>query len=174
LILRDRLLAGVMKAKIPILIFCFFSTFITSPSFSQPPGMGMRKWGGEAPCWRASDLDLSQEQRKNLELIQQAYFREAQLLRAQLFTKRLELRELLIGPAVKIESIRGKNSEIIELQSKEEERSVEYLVKVKNLLTPEQLQKWCPEQEFPAFRHRMHGTGPMGPMQPRKTFPPPE
>jgi hypothetical protein len=36
------------------------------------------------------------------------------------------------------------------------------------------LQKWCPEQEFPAFRQMMYGPGPMGPMHPRKTFPPPE
>ena len=172
--LQDGLPAGVMKAKIPIFIFCFLFTFVTSPSFSQPPEMGMRKWKGEAPCWRASDLDLSREQRKNLELIQQAYFREAQLLWAQLFTRRLELRELFVSPTIKIESIRAKNSEIIELQSKEEERSVEYLVKVRNLLTPEQLRKWCPEREFPAFRHRMHGAGPMGPMHPKKTFPPSE
>ena len=163
-----------MKSKIRALIPCFLLIFAASSSFSQPPGMGMRMWRGEAPCWRASDLDLSQEQRKNLELIQQAYFREAQLLRAQLFTRRLELRELLIGPTIKIGSIRAKNSEIIELQSKEEERSVEYLVKVRNLLTPEQLQKWCPEQEFPSFRHRMYESGPMGPKHPRKTFPPPE
>jgi Spy/CpxP family protein refolding chaperone len=136
--------------------------------------MGMRKWRGEPTCWKASDLDLSQEQRKSLELIQQAYFREAQLLRAQLFTRRLELRELLTSPTIKIESIRAKNSEIIELQSREEERSVEYLVKVRNLLTPEQLRKWCPEREFPAFRHRMYGSGPMGPMHHRENFPPPE
>jgi len=151
-------------------MFCFLFCLAAVPSFSQPPGMGMRGWRGEAPCWRASDLNLSPEQRKNLELIQQFYFRETQLLRAQLFTRRLELRELLIGPGTKIESIRAKNSEIIELQSKEEERSVDYLVKVRNLLTPEQLQKWCPEQEFPAFRHRMYGPGPM---HPRNTFPPP-
>ncbi len=136
--------------------------------------MGMRKGRGEDPCWRAAELDLSREQRKNLEGIQQAYFREAQLLRAQLFTRRLELRELLVSPTVKIESIRSKNLEIIELESRQEEKSIEYLIKVRNLLTPEQLQKWCPEQEFPAFRHMMYGTGPMGPMHPRKTFPPPE
>jgi len=174
LTLPDGLLAGVMKVKISLFVFCFLFIFATSSSFSQPPGMGMRKGRGEPTCWRASDLDLSQEQRKNLELIQQAYFREAQLLRAQLFTKRLELRELLTSPTIRIEPIRAKNSEIIELQSKEEERSVEYLVKVRNLLTPEQLRKWCPEQEFPAFRHRMHGTGPMGPMHQRETLPPPE
>ncbi len=168
------LLVGAMKLKTQILIFCFLLIFAASPSFSQPPEMGMRRWRGEGPCWRASDLDLSQEQMKNLELIQQAHFREAQLLRAQLFTRRLELRELLISPTIKIESIRVKNSEIIELQSKQEERFVGYLIKVRNLLTSEQLRKWCPEQEFPAFRQRMHGTGPMGPMHPRKTFPPPE
>ena len=163
-----------MKSKIQILIFCFLLIFAASPSFSQPPEMGMRKWRGEGPCWRASDLDLSQDQRKNLELIQQVFFREAQLLRAQLFTRRLELRELLVSPAAKIESIRTKNLEIIELQSKHEEKAVEYLIKVRSLLAPEQLQKWCPEQEFPAFRQMMHGSGPMGPMHPRGTLPPPE
>ena len=168
------LLVGAMKLKTQILILCFLFIFAASPSFSKPPRMEMKKWRGEGPCWKASDLDLSQEQRKNLELIQQVYFREAQLLRAQLFTRRLELRELLISPTMKMESIRSKNSEINELQSKHEERSVEYLIKVRNLLTSEQLQQWCPEQEFPPFRQMMYGTGPMGPMHPRKTFPPPE
>ncbi len=165
-----------MKSKMCILIFLFPLIFTASLAFSQPPGMEMRKWRTENPCWRASELDLSREQRKNLELIQQSYFREAQLVRAQLFTRRLELRELLVSPTVKIESIRSKNLEIIELVSKQEEKAIEYLIKVKNLLTPEQLQKWCPEEEFPAFRHMMRGTGPMGmgPMHPRRTFPPPD
>ena len=152
-----------MKLKTTILLSCFILTLMTSPSFSQSPGMGMKKWRGEGPCWRASELNLSQEQRKNLDLIQLTYFREAQLLRAQLFTKRLELRELFINPTIKIESIRVKYLEIIELQSKQEEKAIEYLIKVRNLLTLEQLQNWCPEQEFPAFRQLMYGTGPMGP-----------
>jgi Spy/CpxP family protein refolding chaperone len=125
--------------------------------------MGMRKWRGEGPCWRASELNLSQEQRKSLDLIQQTYFREAQLFRLQLFTKNIELRELLTNPTTKIESIREKYYEIIELQSKQEEKAVEYLIKVRSLLTLEQLKNWCPEQEFPTFRQMMHGTGPMGP-----------
>jgi Spy/CpxP family protein refolding chaperone len=163
-----------MMFKIRVLIFCLFIILMATSSFSQPPGMGMRRWRGESPCWRASDLDLSPEQRKSLELIQQAFFREAQLLRAQLFTRRLELRELFVTPTIKIELIRAKNSEIIELEAKQEERSAEYLIKVRNLLTPEQLQRWCPEQEFPAFRHMRYGAGPMGPMDPKKIFPPPE
>ena len=152
-----------MNIKIKILIFCFLILFATTSAFSQPSGMGMRKWRGEGPCWRASELNLSQEQRTSLDLIQQTYFREAQLFRLQLFTKNIELRELLTNPTTKIESIRGKYSEIIELQSKQEEKAVEYLIKVRGLLTLEQLKNWCPEQEFPAFRQMMHGTGPMGP-----------
>ena len=135
------------------------------------PGMGGKSWRGEGPCWRASELNLSQEQRKGLDLIQETYFREAQLIRAQLFTKRLELREFLINPTLRIESIRVKYSEIIELQSQQEEKAIEYLIKVRNLLTPEQLQNWCPEQEFPHIRQMIYGTGPMGSMPPKKTYP---
>jgi Spy/CpxP family protein refolding chaperone len=152
-----------MKIKIKTLIFCFLILFATTSSFSQPSGKGMKKWRGEGPCWGASELNLSQEQRKSLDLIQQTYFREAQFIRTQLFTKRLELREFLINPTIKIESIRVKYFEIIELQSKQEEKAIEYLIKVRNLLTLEQLQNWCPEQEFPAFRQMMYGPGPMGP-----------
>jgi hypothetical protein len=72
------------------------------------------------------------------------------------------------------ESIRVKTLEIIELQSKQEEKDFDYLIKVRNLLTPEQLKDWCPEQEFPAFWQKMHGMGHMGPMHPKKTFPPKE
>jgi Spy/CpxP family protein refolding chaperone len=125
--------------------------------------MGMRPWKGEGPCWSASELNLSQEQRKGLDLNQQTYLREAQLIRAQLFTKRLELREFLTNPTIKIESIRMKHLEIIDLRSKQEEKAIEYLIKVRNLLTLEQLQNWCPEQEFPSFRQMMYGPSPMGP-----------
>lgn len=158
---------GTMRIKIQPLIFCLFFILTASLSFSQPAGKGMKKWKGEDPCWRASELNLSQEQRKELDLIQQAYFQEAQLLRLQLFTKRLELRELLTNPTVKTETLRGKTSEIIELQSKQEEKAIEYLIKVRNLLSPEQLKAWCPEQEFLFFRQMMHGIGPTGSMSPK-------
>ena len=160
----------MMKSAI-ILLFTsfFFAILLTSPSFPQGsgmrhgPGMGMRPWKGEGPCWNASELNLSQEQRKGLDLTQQTYLREAQLIRAQLFTKHLELREFLINPNIKIESIRMKHLEIVDLRSKQEEKAIEYLIKVRNLLTLEQLQNWCPEQEFPSFRQMMYGPSPMGP-----------
>jgi Spy/CpxP family protein refolding chaperone len=159
-----------MKLKIQLLISVFFFVLAASPSLSQPSGMGMRRWRGENPCWRASELNLSHEQRQGLDLIHQTHFRETQLLRLQLFTKRLELRELITNPTAKTESIRGKNSEIIELQLKQEEKFLEYLIKIRNLLSPEQLRDWCPEQEFPASRQMMHRPDLMTPMRPEKDF----
>lgn len=157
------------SATIIVLTLCSFVLLLVPPSFPQGQsmrhgsGMGMRPWRGGGPCYIASELNLPQEQRKALDLIQQTYFQEAQLIRAQLFTKRLELREFLINPTIKLESIRLKYSEITELQSKQEEKAIEYLIKVRNLLTLEQIQNWCPEQEFPFSRQGMPGTGPMGP-----------
>ena len=154
-----------MKLKIQILTFFLLFAFMTSSAISQS-GMGMRRWRGEGPCSRASELNLSQEQRKTLDLLQKTYFREAQLLRLEILTKKLGLRELLTNPSVKVETIRGKTSEIAELQSKQEEKGFEYLIKVRNFLSPEQLKTWCPEQEYPYFGQMMPGRRPMGPNRP--------
>jgi Spy/CpxP family protein refolding chaperone len=165
-------MAFIMKSKLYLLFSCFLMILIPSPAFSQPsemrmgPGMGIRHWRGENRGWRASELNLSSDQAKELDLIQQVYFRETQLLRAQLFSKRLELREILANPTTKIESIRSKYSEINEIQSRFEEKTIEYLIKVRNLLTPEQLKSWNPEEEFPLFRRMM--PGPMEPMHPKR------
>ncbi len=166
-----------MKFKLNLIFSFFFLILLLSPAFSQPSGMrpspemGMKHWRGENRGWRASELNLSADQTKELNLIQQTYYQETQLLRATLFSKRLELREFLTNPTVKKEAIRSKYSEINEIQSKFEEKAVEYLIKVRNLLMPEQLKSWNPEEEFPFFQPMMQGPNPMGPIRPRKNLP---
>jgi Spy/CpxP family protein refolding chaperone len=163
-------MAFTMKSK--QYFFCFLMILIPSLAFSQTsemrmgPGMGIRHWRGENRGWRASELNLSSDQAKELDLIQQVYFRETQLLRAQLFSKRLELREILTNPTTKIESIRSKYSEINEIQSRFEEKAIEYLIKVRNLLTSEQIKIWNPEEEFSLFRRIIPGF--MEPMHPKR------
>lgn len=170
---------AVVNFKILALILFLLLLLFLSPSFSQPsdtrygPGMGKMHRRGESPCFRASELNLSPDQMKELDLIQQAYFRETQPLRTELFSKYLELKEYLTNPMIKMESIHAKNSEIIQLQSKLAEKAIYYLTKVRTLLTQEQLRIWCPDQEFPLFRRTMHGPGLTGPLLPRKS-PPPE
>lgn len=152
------------------LILAILVVFPIGPSLSQPQGIGigLRPWRGEVKCWKASELNLSQEQSKGIEALQQTFFRETQLFRAQIFAKRLELRELLTNSNSKVEGIRSKFSEILEHQVKLEEKSIDYLMKVRSLLTQEQLKNWCPEIEFLSFRRMMLGPESMGPLPPRR------
>jgi Spy/CpxP family protein refolding chaperone len=129
---------------------------------------GIQQWWREDQCLRASDISLSQDQMKGLDLIQEAYFKEIRLLRIQLFSKQLELRDILTNPILKNEAIRAKYREINELQLKLDEQTMEYLLKLRNLLTKEQLKIWCPEKEFSFLREMMQVHGLMHPMHPRK------
>ena len=148
---------SILTTIVSLLLFISFVplTFSQPMGKKSPPGMWGRPWRGEGPCWRALDLAPSRDQTRGLEQAQQTYLRETQLLRAEIFLKRLELREIFTDPASKGESILSKYSEMNQLQSKLEEKMIEYLMKVRNLLTPEQLKNWCPEQEFPLFRRMM-------------------
>lgn len=157
------------KLTISLLLLIFL---LPVASYSQPGGM--RQGRKDPRCLRALELDLSSEQAKSLDLLQQTFRRETQLLRAQLLTKRIELRELLTNPASNTESIRTKYLEAVEIQTRMEEKAFEYLVKIRALLTREQLKSWCPEQEFPFFHRLMPGHSPMGPRSPRKPHPPEE
>jgi hypothetical protein len=160
-----------MNLKITVFSLTLLLLFPMS-SYSQ--SKGMKPWRKDARCWRASELNLNSEQTKELNLLQQTYLRETQLLRAQLITKRLELRELLINPSVKLESVRTKYGEVVETQSKMEEKAIEYLLKVRGLLTHEQLKLWCPEDEFPLSQRMMPGHRPMRPMDSIRRLPPEE
>jgi len=134
--------------------------------------MGIQHLGGEERGFRASELDLSPEQAKELESIQQTYFRETQMLRAQIFSKRIELRNHIKNPNATIRSIRSKYLEINEIESRFEEKALEYLIKVRTLLTPDQLRNWNPEEELPLLRLRIRGSEPMGHIHPRRRFNP--
>jgi Spy/CpxP family protein refolding chaperone len=169
----------MLKLKVITVVFSLLLVFSASLALSQPgaprpvagPGMGMRQWKGENKCWKASDLNLSSDQVKGLDLINQAYLKETRPLRNELFSKRLELREFLTNPTIKGESIQLKNSEVLALESKIGEREIDYLMKVRSLLTQEQLKNWCPEQEFPFLRGMMQRPEFMGPMSPKKMPP---
>jgi Spy/CpxP family protein refolding chaperone len=166
---------GNKKRNLVLPVLMIVLGFSITPSFSQHsgtgryPGAGGKFWRGETSCWAASELSLSQDQAKGLDSLQQTFLRELQLLRVQLFSKRLELRELLTNPSTKIEVIRAKSSEIQEFQTRVEEKSIDYLIKVRGLLTPEQLKNWCPEFDLPSPRRMMQGSDTTGPFPPRRS-----
>jgi hypothetical protein len=165
-------MAGGQKMKLGVILISVFLLHFAAPGFPQPSGMRMnpemRARRGEAQCWRALDLNLSPEQLKEVKLIQQAYLKETQLLRAQIFAKRLELRESITNPNTKPEVIRLQHGEIAELENRSEEKVIDYLLKLRYLLTPEQLKIWCPEKEAPFFRRMGQGHGMMDTWPQRK------
>ena len=145
------------------------SAFPQTPGSKTTLGMGMRQWRPDNRCWKASDLNLSPDQTKTLDLISLAYMNDTRLLRTEIFSKRMELREFLTNPSIKPEFIQHKTAEIIALGSKLEERAIEYLMKVRSLLTQDQIKNWCPEQEFQFLRGMMQRPEFTGPINPRKT-----
>jgi Spy/CpxP family protein refolding chaperone len=159
--------------KLKIAVFSLILIFLL-PIFSHAQPMGMRPWKKETRGGRASELNLTSEQAKELNRLQQTHLQETQLLRAQLITRRLELRELLTSPSVRTESIRVKYVEVVETQSKLEEKTIEYLIKVRGLLSHEQLRLWCPEEECPLSQRMMPGHRPMRRMNPMRALPPEE
>ena len=164
-------------AKVRTIITVFsFVLLLPICSFSQTPAakptlrMPMRPWMGENNrCWKAADLNLSPDQTKGLALINQTYATEIRPLRIELFSKRMELREFLMNPATKPESIQHKTTEIIALESKIDEREIDYLMKVRSLLTQEQIKSWCPEEDFHFLRGMMQRPEFTGPINPRRT-----
>lgn len=148
------------KVYIALLVFSLFFLHDGPNSFSQHMG---RPWKKGTPCWKASELNLSLEQKKQLESIQQIFFRDTHRIRAELLSKRLEFRELLLNPNIKIEAVRSKYLEIDALQSKLDEKVVDYLIQVRALLTEEQIKNWCPEEEFFVFRPMRHRPGLISP-----------
>ncbi len=148
------------KICIALLFVHLFFLLHAPPSSSQHMG---RPWIKGTPCWKASELNLSLEQRRQLESIQQVFLHETHRIRAELFSKRLEFRELLLNPGIKIEAVRSKYLEMDGLQSKLEEKVVEYLIQVRTLLTEDQIKNWCPEEEFTLMGGRRHRPGLMSP-----------
>jgi hypothetical protein len=98
---------------------------------------------------------------KEYDQIYQTHLRETQLLRAQLFAKYLELRESITNPTIKAELVRSRHEEIADLEFKVEGKVIDYLLKLRSLLTQEQLKNWCPEKELPFQREMRRGPGMM-------------
>jgi Spy/CpxP family protein refolding chaperone len=96
---------------------------------------------GQDAYWKSSDLGLTETQKKTLENLQQAYSSEAFPLRMELMSLRFELRHLIRDPNVPSMTLLEQQRKISELQGKLESLSLSYQIKVRSVLTKEQLQQ---------------------------------
>ncbi len=62
-------------------------------------------------------------------------------------------------------------TDVEKLKPVDSAKSIDYLMKVRGILTQEQLRSWCPELEIPFFRRMMQRPDLKGPMNPKRMPP---
>ncbi len=95
-------------------------------------------------------LDLDGEQKEAIEKIGRMYGEQMSGFQRDLMRKRLELQSVFRNPQADEQKIRAIAQEVSQLQDKYLTTMIEHQIKVRALLKPEQLQKWCTFQE-PCF-----------------------
>jgi Spy/CpxP family protein refolding chaperone len=95
-------------------------------------------------------LDLDAEQKEAIEKIGRIYSEQINGFQRDLMRKRLELQSVFRNPQADEQKIRAIAQEVSQLQDQSLTTMIEHQIKVRALLRPEQLQKWCTSQE-PCF-----------------------
>jgi len=129
--------------KIIFIIAGFLVLFFASSGFAQRgESYGRRNFPlSESPCWTKAYLEATPEQLKSLENLQRSFYKEISGLRNQHMNLRYELRSLLDSPNPDRRMILEKQNQFSGIQMKMDQISIQYLLKARALLTPEQLSK---------------------------------
>jgi len=88
-----------------------------------------------------NSLNLTEEQKKEIEKIIFNFQKETIELESKLKVLELEIRELFLQPNIKFEDIQGKLKEEANLEVELKGKAVETYFKIRDLLTPEQQSK---------------------------------
>ena len=89
----------------------------------------------------ASNMNLTDDQKAQLQSRHDAFMAEMNPLRDELFSKKMELRELWTKADPSQAEISAKQQEIREIQSRMQEKATEYQLECRQMLTPEQREK---------------------------------
>lgn len=112
-----------------------------------PPGFGPwfgRGFGG--PTFGVPPIpDLTPEQSERIQALRDRFLEEIELLQQALYTKGTELRTLWSSPDPDAAAVTAKQKEILDVQSKFQEKATTLGLEIRKVLTAEQL------AELPAF-----------------------
>ena len=89
------------------------------------------------------ELGLSSEQRSAIERINAEHSAHVARLRDELLERRLEVEALLKDPKATEETIRDKAGEMVRAHNRLQEKMTDYQLRLRTILTPEQLRRWC-------------------------------
>jgi Spy/CpxP family protein refolding chaperone len=94
-------------------------------------------------CMPVEDLDLDGEQKAAIEKIDRIYNEQKTVLQTDLMRKRFELQSVFRNPQADEQKIRAIAQEVSQLQDQCLATMIEHQIKVRALLRPEQLRRWC-------------------------------
>ncbi|NOZ56360.1 MAG: Spy/CpxP family protein refolding chaperone [Calditrichaeota bacterium] len=167
---------NVAVAVLVSLLLVTSGVVLAQPGMPKGPEMG-RVW---------AQLNLTDEQRKQIQELRLKLAKETLPLRNELGVKRLELKELMMADKPNLKAIEGKIDEIKKLEASLQKKRVENRLAVRSILTPEQQEKLAKLRRMGRMMHHgkkgmrrpgcMHGRGMMphhpmpgpGPMPPEK------
>jgi Spy/CpxP family protein refolding chaperone len=129
-----------------------------------PVQRGMGSVQGHPPCWLPEDLHMTAEQMEKLKSIQGSYLNDITSLRNDLLNKRYELKRLILDPTSNADDIRAKQQEVFVLETQIQEKQIDYQLKVREILTPQQFRLWISRYQvgFGPRRGYRHGMGMRG------------
>jgi Spy/CpxP family protein refolding chaperone len=122
-----------------VLLLCL-PGILTAQKLNQAPRRA--SWPGYG-CVSAGDLNLTGDQSVAMEQLDRIYGEQMSSLRGDLMRKRLELESVFRNPRADEQKIRTIAQEVSELQCRCLATTVDHQLKVRALLKPEQLLKWC-------------------------------
>ena len=126
--------------KLGLLIAVLILGASSAWGFGGPGGMQGGHGYGMNPYF-ASNMNLTDDQKGQLQSRHEAFMAEMNPLRNELFSKKMELRELWTKANPNQAKISAKQQEIRELQNQMQERATEYQLACRQMLTTEQREK---------------------------------
>jgi Spy/CpxP family protein refolding chaperone len=121
-----------------------------------------KDWPEKQTIGPRSRLNLTAEQKGKIVNLRLTFREETLELRTQLTRKRLEMQKLLLEESPDLTEVNALVDEMASVQAEIQKKAIEFGLKLKSLLTKEQLDK-LPEWDFgQRFGRAMGRRGPMG------------
>jgi len=114
---------------------------VASATWVMAGPRGRANWGDDTWCpgvSQLSALNLSAEQSEKIRGLRESFVKETTPIRTQLFTKKTEMRLLWIQTSLDAGKIRATQKEILSLMGQMQEKTTDFRLAFRNLLTPEQ------------------------------------
>jgi Spy/CpxP family protein refolding chaperone len=129
---------------------------------SQGRKFVVKGWTGKQTLGRRSTLNLTGEQKEKIADLRLTFKEETLDLRTQLTRRRLEIQKLLLEESPDLTRVYGLVDEMAPIQAEMQKKAIEFRLKLKSLLTKEQLDKLPGLGLSRGFSRAMGSRGPMG------------